>query len=92
MKIFNIDSFKIGIEDELFKDAVKYGILEEGISEEEKLGNYYYIKNMIRASSCKTIDDLKVFTYENLRKAKTDKEISEGVCQLLLREVNCRRK
>ena len=87
MKTFGIDDFTISIDDALYNKALEYYVLEKGDDEEERLGNYAYLKNLIRASSCEDLEDLKTFTYENLRVSYSDEEISKRVCSLLREEI-----
>lgn len=88
MKNFAIDNFNISIDDELYNKAVEYYVLEKGDTEEERCGNYLYLKNAIRAGSCKDLDDLKKFSFEELRKNKTDEEISEAVKKIIMRSLD----
>lgn len=83
MKKITVDDFNISINEDIFNEAVNCGILDEN----DKNINYHCIRNLIRASSCKNIEDLKKFTYENLRAFHSDKEISERVCSLLKKEI-----
>ena len=87
MKTFKVDDFNISISDELFNAAVNCYDLEPGDTEEEKRGNLLYIKNAIRAGSCKTLEDLGRFSFEKLRKEKTDEEISEAVAYIIKDEI-----
>ena len=88
MKIFNIEGFDVNIDDRLFDAAVACHVLEPGNTEEERYGNSLYIENAIRAGNCKTLDDLKDFSFEKLRKEKNDKEISETVSKMIIRTMN----
>ena len=83
MKEFSVDNFVVSIDDELFEKAVKYGILD-GDNQEI---NYHILKNYIRASSCEKLEDLKTFSYENLRVLHSNEEISARVCSLLKEEI-----
>ena len=87
MKTFKIDDFNILMDDKLYTSAIEYCVLEKGDTEEEKRGNYAYLKNLIRASSCEKLEDLKTFTYEKLRASCSDEEISRRVCDLLKEEI-----
>lgn len=83
MKEFSVDSFVISIDDKLFEKAVKYGILDN----DNREINYHILKNYIRASSCEKLEDLKTFSYENLRASHSNEEVSAGVCSLLKEEI-----
>lgn len=87
MKNFNIEGFNISIEDDIWNEAVEHYILDKGETIEEQKGNYHYLKNLLRASNCQTLEDLKDFSYDNLRKNKTDKEISVNINRMLKREI-----
>ena len=87
MKNFAIDNFNISIDDELYSKAVEYYVLEKGDTEEERRGNYLYLKNAIRASSCEELEDLKNFSFEKLRGSCSDEEISSRVCDLIKEEI-----
>ncbi len=83
MKTFKIDDFVINIDDYIFNEAVEYGFLDD----KNKTINYHCLKNLIRASSCEDLEDLKTFTYEKLRASCSDEEISRRVCDLLKEEI-----
>ena len=87
MKNFAIDNFNISIDDELYSKAVEYYVLEKGDTEEERRGNYLYLKNAIRAFSCEELEDLKNFSFEKLRGSCSDEEISSRVCDLIKEEI-----
>lgn len=87
MKTFGIDDFTISIDDALYNKALEYYVLEKGDDEEERRGNYLYLKNAIRAGSCKDLKELGEFSYEKLRKAKTDEEISAVVKKIIIRSL-----
>lgn len=87
MKTFKIDNFNISISDELYNKAVEFYVLEKGETEEERHGNYLYLKNAIRASSCEELEDLKDFSFEKLRSSCSDEEISSRVCDLIKEEI-----
>lgn len=82
MKIFKIDEFIISIEEDLFNTAIEYYVISDDSKE-----IYAYLKNAIRAGSCYTDEDLKNFSYEKLRKEKTDKDISESVKSILIQDI-----
>ena len=86
-KTFKIDNFNISIDDDLYNKAVECYVIEKGDTDEEKYGNYLYFKNLIRASSCKDLEDLKKFSYKDLRTSCSDEEISRRVCALLKEEI-----
>ena len=87
MKTFKVESFDIRIEDELYDKALRYYVLEKGDTEEERRGNYLYLKNAIRAGSCDTLEDLDTFSFKALRRNKTDEEISAVVKKMIVRSL-----
>ncbi len=87
MKTFKVDDFNISISDDLYDKAIQFYVLEKGETEEERRGNYLYLKNSIRASSCEELEDLKDFSFEKLRDSYSDEEISSRVCDLIKEEI-----
>ena len=86
-KVFKIDDFTITLEDSLFKEACRVYVLEPGNDEEEQKGNYYHLKNNIRAGICKNANDFCSFSYEEARLKYTDEEISKMVTNTLIMEI-----
>lgn len=87
MKVFNIDGIKIMIPIDLFKEAVKVYVLEDGNTEEEKYGNYIHIKQVMVAGFRETLDDLGKITFESVKNDHTEEEISERVQKVIRKEI-----
>lgn len=87
MKVFKVEGFIISIEDNLFNKAVEALILDRGDDYEEEYDNYIYIKNALRAGSCKNKDEFASFSYDVLRKRLTDEEASENVKNILKQHI-----
>ncbi len=87
MKTFEVEGFKISIEDDLFDAAVKYYSLEEEDTAENRRFNRIHISNALRAGNCKDLNDFKSFSYETLRQRISDEEASESVKKMLIREI-----
>lgn len=87
MKVFNIDGIKVSIPMDLFKEAIRVFVLEEEISEEEKYENNIFIKQMMLAGFRESLDDLGRITFEYVINNHTEKEISESVQYVLLKNI-----
>ena len=87
MKVFNIDGIKVSIPMDLFKEACRVYVLEEGDTEEERYGNYICLKNAIIAGNTPTLDDLGKIHISDIKKQCSEKEISETVQYVIRKEI-----
>ena len=87
MKVFDIDGIKVSIPVDMYKEACRVYVLEEGNTEEEIRGNYLYLKNVIRAAYTPTLNDLGKITFENIRTEYSEKEISIKIIPLIIKSI-----
>lgn len=87
MKVFDVDGIKVSIPMDLFKEACRVYVLEEGDTEEERYGNTLYFENAIIASYTRTLNDLGKITFDMVRTNYTEEEISKKVQEVIKKEI-----
>ena len=87
MKTFNVDGIKVSIPVNLFKEAVKVYVLEDGNTEEEKYGNTLYLENAVVASYTPTLDDLGKIDISEIKAKYQDEEISKKVQECIISDI-----
>lgn len=83
MKEFSIKNFKICIDDKLYNEAIKVGIIEGNFDHYEQLT----FENYIRAGLCKTFKEVSNFSFEKARCTCSDEEISKIVEEMMTKDV-----